>query len=37
MYNLNRNGSAVGRSGYNNPDDSLGYYDINDVVVVIQG
>ena len=35
MYNLNRNGSALSRSGYNNPDDSLGYYDINDVVVVI--
>ena len=34
-YNFNGNDSAVGRSSYSNPDDSLGYCDINDVVVVI--
>ena len=34
-YDYHGNGSTVGRSGCSNPDESLGYYDINDVVVAI--
>ena len=33
-YNYHGNGSVVGRSGYSNPDESFGYYDTDDVVVV---
>ena len=35
MYNYHGNGSAVSRSGCSNLDESFGYYDSNDVVVVI--
>ena len=34
-HNYHGNGSTVGRSGCSNPDESFGYYDSNDVVVVI--
>ena len=34
-YNYHGNGSTVGRSGCSNPDESFGYYDSTDVVVVI--
>ena len=34
MYDYHGNGSAVGRSGCSSPDESYGYYDINDAVVV---
>ena len=34
-YNCHGNDSTVGRSGCSNPDESFGYYDSNDVVVVI--
>ena len=34
-YNYHGNGGTLGRSGCNNPDESIGYYDINDAVVVI--
>ena len=34
-HNYHGNGSTLGRSGCSNPDESIGYYDINDVVVVI--
>ena len=35
MYNYHGNGSTLGRSGSSNPDESFGYYDSNEVVVVI--
>ena len=34
-FNYHGNGSTVGRSGCSNTDESYGYYDSNDVVVVI--
>ena len=34
-YNYHGNDSTVGRSSCSNPDESFGYYDSNDVVVVI--
>ena len=33
--NYHGNGSTAGRHGFSDPDESLGYYGINDVVVVI--
>ena len=35
MCDYHGNGSTSGCSGCNNPDESFGYYDINDVVVVV--
>ena len=34
-FTYHGNGSTVGRSGCSNTDESHGYYDSNDVVVVI--
>ena len=34
-YNYHGNCSTVGRSGCSDPDESFGYYDSNDAVVVI--